>query len=148
MSSILLRFLMVIMMVGVISIELDFAWGFQKYIILWVFNGFEGCIASLSGREIFDVVVVVGGKLVCIYSMRTISAVVVVAGVVWYGPQHCHTNPKPKFVFGPQGFALYLECLQSWHFVVCCCCVVVVVGVVALGSLLLVSKLWKFQPNW
>ena len=35
-TSILLRFLMVIMMVGVISIELDFAWGFQKYIILWV----------------------------------------------------------------------------------------------------------------
>ena len=62
---------MVIMMVGVISIELDFAWGFQKYIILWVFDGFEGYIASLSGRENFDgggggVVVVGVGTLVCI----------------------------------------------------------------------------------
>ena len=35
-SSILLRFLMVIMMVGVISIELDFYWGFQKYVTLVV----------------------------------------------------------------------------------------------------------------
>ena len=48
---------MVIMMVGVISIELDFA---------WVLNEFEGCIASLSGRENFDGGGVVGGKLVCI----------------------------------------------------------------------------------
>ena len=34
----MLRFLMVIMMVGVIFIELDFAWGFQKYIMLGVFS--------------------------------------------------------------------------------------------------------------
>ena len=34
MSSILLRFLIMIIMVGFIFIELDFAWGFQKYIIL------------------------------------------------------------------------------------------------------------------
>ena len=35
----LLLLLMVIMMFGVIFIELDFAWGFQKYIILRVFSG-------------------------------------------------------------------------------------------------------------
>ena len=35
-SSIFLGFLMVIMMVGVIFIELDLAWGFQKYITLYV----------------------------------------------------------------------------------------------------------------
>ncbi len=38
MSSILLGFLMVIMMVGVIFIELEFACSFQKYIILGVFS--------------------------------------------------------------------------------------------------------------
>ena len=37
-SSILLRFLKVIMMDGVIFIELDFAQGFQKYKILWVLS--------------------------------------------------------------------------------------------------------------
>ena len=38
-SFILLRFLMVIMIIGVIFIEQDFARGFQKYIILRVFSG-------------------------------------------------------------------------------------------------------------
>jgi len=37
-SSILMRFLIIKMMTRVIFIELDFAWGFQKYIILGVLS--------------------------------------------------------------------------------------------------------------
>ena len=38
-SSILLRFLVVIMMVGIIPIELDCSWGLKKYVILVVLSG-------------------------------------------------------------------------------------------------------------
>ena len=37
-SSIILRFLMVIMIFVVVFIELDFAWGFQNYIIFGIWN--------------------------------------------------------------------------------------------------------------